>query len=186
MSPVHAFGEIRRLGYVVPAGRLHAHLDHWVHTLGVGPWLLVEHPRVSDLVHLGQPGTVDLSVAVTQLGGMQVALFAQHDRRPSAYLEFLERTGGQGGLHHLAYWPRDLSLAERQAEDMGWELWTAGCIEGVGRFRQYLTEDHPGTVFELGEVSPELASVVDDELEGLARRFDPSVDDPVLRLGSQA
>jgi hypothetical protein len=185
MSPVSSFGEIRRLGYVVPAGRLHAHLDHWVRTLGVGPWLVVERPQVSELVHLGQPGTIDLSVAIAQLGSLQVALVAQHDRQPSAYAEFLERTGGQGGLHHLAYWPRDLALAERQAEELGWELWTAGHIDGVGRFRQYLTEDHPGTVIELGEVAPELASVV-DELEERGRRFDPSIDDPVLRLDGRA
>lgn len=161
MSPVSWFGEVRRLGYVVPAGRLHAHLDHWVHTLDVGPWLLVEHPRVSEFVHLGQPGTIDMTVAVAQLGNLQVALIAQHDRQPSSYLEFLERTGGQGGLHHLAHWPRDLALAERQAEAMGWELWSAGSIEGLGRFRQYLTEDHPGTVIELG-------------------------DEPIMRYGGQA
>jgi hypothetical protein len=56
----------------------------------------------------------------------------------------------------------------------------------VGRFRQYLTEDHPGTVVELGEVAPELAAVVDDELEERSRGFDPTVDEPVLRRAGQA
>lgn len=186
MSLVGWFGEVRRLGYVVPPGRLHAHLDHWVHTLGVGPWLLVEHPAVTDFVHLGQPGTIDVSVAVASLGGLQVALYTQHDRQPSAYFEFLERTGGQGGLHHLAHWPRDLDLAERHAEELGWELWSAGRLDGVGRFRQYLTEDHPGTVIELGEVSPELLTVYDDELAERARHFDPAVDDPVIRRAGPA
>ena len=63
MNPVAAFGEVRQLGYVAPAATLHQHITHWVDVLGIGPWLLVEHPPVDDFVHRGQPGHLDFSIA---------------------------------------------------------------------------------------------------------------------------
>lgn len=182
MNPVAAFGEVRRLGYVVPAARLRAHVEHWAHTMGVGPWLLFEHPQVDDVWHLGERGTLDLTIALSHLGSLQVALIAQHNDQPSTYLDFLERSSGEGGLHHLSFWPSDLDRAEEQAAEWRWELWTAGRIGPAGRFRHYLTEDHPGTVIELAEVTGRRRELYEVELAGASRRFDPAVDPLYLTL----
>jgi hypothetical protein len=172
MNPVAAFGEVRGLGYVVPAERLRAHVEHWAHTMGVGPWRLVEHPPVHDVTHLGEPSTLDLTIAVAHASTLQVVLIAQHGEQPSTFLDFLERTRGEGGLHHLTFWPPDLDRAEEQAAEWGWELWTAGSVWPFGRFRHYLTEDHPGTVIELAEVPDR--PLFEVELTEASRRFDPA------------
>lgn len=183
MNPVAAFGEVRGLGYVVPAERLRAHVEHWAYTMGVGPWLVAEHLPVHDVVHLGEPGALELTVAISYVGSLQVALVAQHDDQPSTYLDFLERTRGEGGLHHLTFWPPDLDRAEEQAAEWGWELWTAATIGPLGRIRLYLTEDHPGTVIELAEVSGRQRELFEVELAEASRRFDPATDALFTALG---
>ena len=101
-TPTQLWGDIRQLGYVVPAATFRTNIEHWARMLGVGPWLVIEHPVVEDFVHRGQPGTLDFSFALAQAGSMQIELIAQHNDQPSTYLDFLATTNGIGGLHHLA------------------------------------------------------------------------------------
>ncbi|MFZ1491553.1 MAG: VOC family protein [Ilumatobacteraceae bacterium] len=182
MNPVAAFGEVRHIGYVVPPERLQAHVAHWARTMGVGPWLLEEHVTVSEYEHLGTArGAVDITLATAQLGSLQMQLLAQHDDHPSAFLDFVERTQGEGGMHHLGFWPPDLARAEELAAEMGWEQWTSGRIDNRGRFRTYLTEDHPGTVIALAEVPETRRQYFETELADLGRRFDPTFDELFVR-----
>jgi hypothetical protein len=175
VNPVAAFGEVRQLGYVVPAATLHQHITHWVDVLGIGPWLLVEHPPVDDFVHRGQPGQLDFSIAIAHMGDLQVELIAQHNDQPSTYLDFLERCP-EGGLHHIAYWPADMDAAEALVAEAGWELWSGGRIGPKGRFRYYVTDAHPGTVMELAEVTGRRLEYFATEFAAWSRTFDPRVD----------
>jgi len=176
-TPTQLWGDIRQLGYVVPAATFRTNIEHWARMLGVGPWLVIEHPVVEDFVHRGQPGTLDFSFALAQAGSMQIELIAQHNDQPSTYLDFLATTNGIGGLHHLAYWPEDMDAAHEQAtRALGFALWSAGRIGADGTFRYYLTEGHPGTVVEHANVQGRRLQYFADLAER-SRTFDPAHDD---------
>jgi hypothetical protein len=174
-TPVQLWGEIRQLGYVVPAAGFQRNIEHWAGTLGVGPWLVIEHPQVEDFVHRGVPGRLDFSIALAHAGAMQIELIAQHDDAPSTYHEFLVGTGGVGGLHHLAYWPADMDAAHAEAQRLGYEVWTSGRIGRDGTFRYYLTQDHPGTVVEHANITGARLAYF-EELAARSRQFDPTRD----------
>lgn len=178
MNPTAIWGEVRQLGYVVPESTLGSHVQHWARTMGVGPWLVVEHPPVDDFIHAGLPGQLDFTIAITHMGALQVELIAQHNDQPSTYLDFLE-DNPNGGLHHIAYWPPDMDAAEVAAADAGWELWSGGRIGPNGRFRYYRTASHPGTVIELAEVTGRRLEYFEQEFAEWSRRFDPRHDDIV-------
>jgi hypothetical protein len=176
-TPAGLWGEIRQLGYVVPAAQLQQAIADWVRVRGVGPWYVVEHPPVADFSHRGVPGTLDFTFALAQAGSMQIELIVQHNDQPSTYLEFLAATGGVGGLHHYAYWPDDIEAAFAEATDvLGYELWTTGRIGPAGRFRYFLTQDHPGTVVEHANITSSTREFFADLAER-NRRFDPVRDD---------
>ncbi len=175
MNPVAAFGEVRQLGYVVPRGTLHEHIRHWAEVIGIGPWLLVEHPPVDEFVHLGQPGVLDFSIAIAHMGALQIELIEQHNDQRSTYLDFLDRNPA-GGMHHIAYWPTDMDAAEELAAATGWELWSGGRIGPKGRFRYYVTESHPGTVIEFAEVTGRRLEYFTNDFAAWSRTFDPASD----------
>jgi hypothetical protein len=173
VNPIAAWGEVRQLGYVVPEHTLSDHIHHWARRMGVGPWLLVEHPPVDEFVHAGEPGHLDFTIAITHMGALQVELIAQHNDQPSTYLDFLA-ANPNGGLHHVAFWPTDMGIAEGDAEAAGWELWSGGRIGPSGRFRYYRTEAHPGTAIELAEVSGRRLDYFETEFADWSRHFDPT------------
>jgi hypothetical protein len=180
-TPAQLWGEVRQLGYVVPASTLERAMAHWVTVRGVGPWFVVEHPEVHDFVHRGEAGTLDFTFALAQAGDLQIELIAQHNDQASTYLDFLSASGGVGGLHHLAYWPEDMDEAFRQATGvLGYELWTAGRIGPTGQFRYFDTTrdgdgDHLGTVVEHANIRPATRSFF-AELAERSRRFNPATD----------
>lgn len=175
-TPAGLWGEIRQLGYVVPEVQLQEAIADWVRVRGVGPWYVVEHPTVNDYAHRGLPGMLDFTFALAQAGSMQIELIVQHNAQPSTYREFLDATQGVGGLHHYAYWPDDIEAAFVEATDvLGYELWTTGRIGPVGRFRYFLTQDHPGTVVEHANITASTREFF-AELADRNRRFDPARD----------
>jgi catechol 2,3-dioxygenase-like lactoylglutathione lyase family enzyme len=131
---------------------LDAALDHWVGVLGIGPWHVYGHLPVQDFSYRGTPATIDMTIALSQQGQLQLELIAQHDETPSVYRDFLELNHGRGGLHHLAFWPEDMDAATQQALDLGWVLGMQGRVGSSGWFKYFLTEAHGGTVMELASV----------------------------------
>jgi catechol 2,3-dioxygenase-like lactoylglutathione lyase family enzyme len=150
MRGYEVLGPLRQNGYVVTD--MDAALTHWVDVLGIGPWHVYEHLPVEDFSYRGTPATIDMTIALSQQGSLQLELIAQHDEQPSVYLDFLELNGGRGGLHHLAFWPDDMDVATAKAHELGWELGMQGRVGPAGWFKYFLTEDHGGTVMELASM----------------------------------
>ena len=71
-TAMQIFGELRQLAWVVPKGTFDTHLDHWINSLGVGPWIVVERPPVINVVHRGNPSELNFSCAVAHMGTIQV------------------------------------------------------------------------------------------------------------------
>ena len=80
----------------------------WTATFGAGPFFVMEHIPLTNVVYRGSPGSLDHTSAYGQFGGIMVELVQQNCDAPSVF------TGHPRALHHAAAFSPDLdtSLAE--------------------------------------------------------------------------
>ena len=144
------FGEIRQNGYVVHD--IVAAMKHWTEVLGVGPFFYLEKPPIEEFRYRGEPSDLDVSIALSNSGPLQIELIQQRNDAPSMYRDFL--SAGREGLQHVAYWTDDFDADFERVRKLGYEVGQSGQVAGPrGRFVYFATEAHPGTVIELSEVS---------------------------------
>ena len=142
-------GEIRQNGYVVRD--LEAAIRHWTEVLGVGPFYLLENLQAEEFRYRGEPSPMEVSLALSNSGPLQIELIQPLNDAPSMYRDFLE--AGHEGLQHVSYWTEDFDAAFARATDAGFRVGHAGQFGADGRFVYFDTEAHPGTVLELSEVN---------------------------------
>ncbi len=143
------FGQIRQNGYVVRD--IDAAMRHWTEVLGVGPFFYIERVPVDEFRYRGEPSAIDVSIALSNSGPLQIELIQLRNDAPSLWGDFL--AGGNEGLQHVAYWTETMDEELARIEERGLEIGQSGCIGENGRFVYLLTESHPGTVVEVSEVS---------------------------------
>lgn len=144
------FGPIRQNGYVVRDIR--AAMDHWVKVLGVGPWFYFDRVKVDWFRHRGADSNLEVSIALANSGELQLELIQQRNDAPSLYKEFLD--AGHEGLQHVAFWTTDYQSVYDRALSLGYVVGHEGQIGGEqGRFAYFDTQQHPGTVLELSDIS---------------------------------
>jgi hypothetical protein len=188
-TAMQIFGELRQLAWVVPKGTFDKHLDHWINSLGVGPWIIVERPSVINVVHRGKPSELNFSFAIAHMGAIQVEIIEQHDDAPTTYSEFMTATNGEGGLHHIAFWPDDIDAAhERVTNELGWNLITKAQIGDSAKFRYYDTPTPlvgmpSAPVMELAQVAGATRDYFLNDMAALSRAFDPRTSNGILRRG---
>lgn len=143
------FGPIRQNGYVVHD--IEKAMQHWATVVGVGPWFYVERAPIQLFEYQGQPSDVDVSIAISNSGPLQIELIQPRSEAPSMYRDFLDR--GHEGLQHIAYWTTDFDADLQRGLDSGLSVGQRGQIGSRGRFLYFADEGTPGTVVELSEVS---------------------------------
>lgn len=144
------FGEVRQNGYVVPD--IEAALDHWSRVLGVGPFFYFDRVPIEQFHYRGEPSPLQVSIALSNSGPLQIELIEQRNDAPSMYRDFLARTP-RGGLQHVAYWTRAFDADMERYRTAGFEVAQSGQIGADGRFVYLDCEAHPGTVIEVSEIS---------------------------------
>ena len=92
----------------------------WATDFGAGPFFLVEHILVTDVIYRGSPGEYDHSSAYGQWGDMMLELVQDHGIGPSVIRD--SYASGETGLHHLAYFVEDLNITTEKLASMGFEL----------------------------------------------------------------
>jgi hypothetical protein len=145
----------------------------------VGPFFYFERAPLDDFRYRGEPSPLEVSIALANSGALQIELIQQRNDAPSTYRDFL--AAGREGLQHVAYWTTrfDADLARIRAR--GLEVAQSGQVGGPdGRFVYLATEDHPGTMVELSEVSGAKGRFF-EHLASLAQSWDGS--EPVRRIG---
>lgn len=161
-------GPILQNGYVVRDWRAAA--AHWIDTLGVGPFFVMEHIAFRECRYRGAPAPIDMSVAIAYTGEQQIELVQQHNETPSIYQDFLQRSGE--GLQHVGALVPDLSAA---LDANGWR--TRIVQEGVTaigqRFAYVDTVKHNGSMLELIETTPQILAAF-AHMKQVAREWDGS------------
>jgi hypothetical protein len=95
------------------------------------------------------------------------------------YRDFLEAC--HEGLQHIAYWTHQFDADLERLTSAGYSVGQSGEAGGPdGRFVYFDTEDHPGTVVELSEISGTKGSFF-EMIASAAREWDGS--NPVRRMG---
>ncbi len=139
-------GPIMQNGFVVRDWREAA--MHWVETLGVGPFFVLEHVPFEVCRYRGETVDIDMSVAIAYTGDYQVELVQQHNDAPSIYTEFLARN--EPGLQHVGTLVDDLDAALDDNNLRGVIVQDGRTTAGQ-RFAYVDTVLHNGTMLELIE-----------------------------------
>ena len=147
---IGVFGPVRQNGYVVRD--IEASMKHWVEVLGVGPWYYVERVQTDWFRHRGVESPIEMSIALANIGELQIELIQQRNDAPSMYREFLD--AGHEGLQHMAFWSTGYQGLYDKAVGLGYRVGHEGQIGGdQGRFAYFDTQAHPGTVIEISDIS---------------------------------
>jgi len=109
-------GGVMQMAYIVPD--IHAAMRHWIETLNVGPWFLLERFSGTDPVYRGAPSKAEVAIAMSFAGHMNMELIQPLDAHPSVYREAQERQGY--GFHHwgIASLDVDADVARYEARGM--------------------------------------------------------------------
>ena len=171
------FGPVRQNGYVV--SDIEAAMIHWTEVLGVGPFFYFERVPIENFRYRGVPSPLEVSIALTNSGPLQIELIQQRNDAPSMYRDFSQ--AGHEGLQHVAYWTEQMDATLERIDTAGYAIGQSGEIGENGRFVYLLTEAHPGSVVEVSEINGPKGRFFDHIAEA-ASGWDGS--NPVHRLKS--
>ena len=121
----------------------------WVERHGAGPFVVNHHIELVDVVHRGEPATLDHSSAYGRWGNGMGELIQVHDAEPAGLLE-LVRTD-RADVHHVAVFADDLDAAATHHEALGHrEVVRASTSHGV-RFAWFDARHELGHLVEVYE-----------------------------------
>jgi hypothetical protein len=120
---------------------------------GYRPWYYVEKVLVEDFRYKNIPSDMQISIALSNSGYLQMELIQQRNDAPSLYHDFLNIAGE--GMHHIAYWTEAEQFDEQSKLFLtnGYTVGHSGNIGTNGRFIYYVNQKLPGTIIELSEMS---------------------------------
>lgn len=120
-------GEYRmfQLGFVVDD--LLGQASRWVEVHGVGPFFVMPRFQVP-CTYRGNRTEIDMQIAVSQAGPVEIELIKQYCDRPSVYRDVFGESGS--GFHQLCTATRDYDGKKAHYESLGYELATEFDVRG--------------------------------------------------------
>ena len=147
MQPQNLFGPITQIGYLTDDIKTTA--AFWTQTSGIGPWAHMSGVSMSTKMD-GEPSIINIDVAITYKGDVQIELIKPLCDSPSPYLA--NKRAGLWGLHLMQFTTKDMNASVELAKSAGLEL--ACTISQGGGVYNYL-RGH-GVWFEMIQASEEL------------------------------
>ena len=90
----------------------------WAREFAAGPFFLLEHIELENVVHRGRPSALDHTAAFGQLGDIMIELVQQHGEHPSVFRDMY--AAGEYGLHHMAYFAGDFDAELARLRGLGY------------------------------------------------------------------
>jgi catechol 2,3-dioxygenase-like lactoylglutathione lyase family enzyme len=144
-------GRKMQLAFLV--GDMEAALKLWTETFQAGPFVVFEQALGSrHFIHRGQRSPVDFALALSYVGDTQIELIFQKNDAPSIYTEAVRDARGNGGAHHIAFWPDDMPAAFRKLTAQGFEE-VASIRSPAGEVDVYYMQS-PGELGVMLEIVP--------------------------------
>jgi len=150
-------GEYRlfQLGFVVDD--VLGEAANWARVFGIGPFHVL--PRVeTPCTYHGDASAVEVQIAVSQAGPVQIELIQQLCDRPSVYRDLVAK--GESGFHQLCTVTADYDGKIARYRDLGHELVTEMDVRGQ-RLAYFDTVDDFGFYTEIVEETPEFLGSLD-------------------------
>ncbi|MFV3130437.1 VOC family protein [Niveispirillum sp. KHB5.9] len=168
------FGPIMQNGFVVRD--LEAAMRHWV-GLGVGPFFVLPRVEFAEVTYRGRPTQVEMAVATSYSGSLQIELVQQLNDAPSIYQEFLDQ--GRAGLHHVGVATTDYAADLARVMASGLDVAMGGSTAAGTGFAYFDSAgDFQGSMVELFEATPGLMKFF-AKVEAASRGWDGT--DPIRR-----
>ncbi|MEX2525810.1 MAG: VOC family protein [Gammaproteobacteria bacterium] len=154
---------------------------NWVRNFGVGPFFITQYgdDLLTDLVYRGKPGSLNILVAVSHAGPVQIELIQRLDDDPTPYSDTV--APGQTAFHHVAVWSDDIDADVAHYEKQGAPAAITGRVIDSVRFAYLDTQATLGCMVEMVERSADF----DDRLrmlEGICNDWDGS--DPLRDMAA--
>lgn len=135
-----------QVSFVVPD--IQVAMEYWLKQAGVGPFFLVQGVSIEDQLYRGQPTSLDVSYALTQVGDVQLELVCQHNNINSVYRDTI--APGATGFHHVGVYTNDYDRDLAEYAESGSEVAFSGSFGGK-RFCYVDTSAALGGMVELIE-----------------------------------
>ena len=152
-------GGIIQEAFIVPD--IIAGVEQFTKRLKIGPFFVIEHFPLFDYQYRGQPGEIDVTLALGFSGNMCFELIQQNDTRPSVYMETYEKRGW--GFHHWAVATDTFDDHVKFYEGQGASMALYG-VAAVGARAAYMdtSDTLPGMVelIEINEKTEEFFTVI--------------------------
>lgn len=163
------FGPIRQVAYIVED--VDASMLAWKAQLGVVPFVVIRH--CNPFVEMTYRGTrcdhIDISIALSMIGNVQLEFIQQHCDTPSIYREARERH--ITSVHHYAFYTSDFQTLYRHAVESGMEpVVTTGPPQSIG-FAYVQSKVIPHLICELVQ-SNEMTEAMFERVAAWCRSWD--------------
>jgi glyoxalase/bleomycin resistance protein/dioxygenase superfamily protein len=155
-----------------------AALDYWLRVMGVGPFFIMEHIPMRDTEYYGQQTPVDMTVANSFWGNVQIELVRQHNADTTIYTTW--RDSGQRGPHHMAIAAPDLAAAQARIEGAGGVIAQRGVVPGACEY-WYYDLGGTGPYIEIGRANATFRNI-HDQMKAAAGQWDGR--DPVRYISA--
>lgn len=139
-------------------------IDAWIEH-GAGPFFVQRGIVGLPSLYRSTATTIDLAVAWSYLGGLQIELIQQTCDNPSCYRDSFASglPRGKGGFHHMAMLNPDFDLAYAACRELGFVEAQSGSLDGP-RVAYFDTRAQYGFMIEITEACDQLVSFYDELL----------------------
>lgn len=150
-------GKIFQNCYVVDD--LDAAMDHWITTIGAGPFFVKRKLDNLDIAYRGEPSGIDIDFALGQAGPIHIELIQDNSKNPTVYNDMYPKGSG-GGFHHVGMLAKDFDAAVAAYEAAGFPRGMIGMF-GSTPFAYMDTRASVGFFAEFHQDTPEIRSLFD-------------------------
>ena len=114
---------------------------NWVNTFNIGPFFLAEYgpEQLVDITYHGEPGELNMLVAIAQAGPVQIELIQPLGDKPNAYRDTV--APGENKFHHMCVWSSDIDADLEYYASLGCTIANTGRVKGSSRFAY--VDSHP-------------------------------------------
>lgn len=157
---------------------VHAAIEAWAQSAGVGPFFLFDGVPFQDGHYRGEPADFpDVTAAIAQAGDVQIEFVCQNDDQPSIFRDLVP--AGQSGFHHMALYCNDYETDRAAYTQAGAAIAFEGRMMGIARTGWMDTAPTLGFMVELIEAN-EMAEGLFGQISDAARNWDGK--DPIRTL----
>lgn len=159
-------GKIFQIAYV--AKDLDAAIANWA-ALGIGPFFVMDRAPFSQCSYRGVPADIEMSVAISYWGDVQIEIIHQTNETLSPYSAW--QNADTKGVHHMCILVENIADARAYCVAQGRELLLEAVSDGIGQFIYADFAKPLGCLVEFAQLEP-MMPVIFDKIRNACQSWD--------------